>query len=208
MSEMNQDNITALDAALSAAKQRVAEKDGETNETKTSRPRLTPEEKAQRAQAKTEEKARKAVEREAKREAKRLEREAVRTTPHMKKVEKAAKALPDMASETVSLFEMVQGQLAASEITKLVAHLQHFVRVESTKAALEQRLEAGQVVAIVGGDPRYIGKTGTITKAQRIRCYVSVPGVKKDVYLFTADVRPIESAFDMSEDESATGTHG
>jgi hypothetical protein len=46
-----------------------------------------------------------------------------------------------------------------------------------------------------------VGQTGTVSKAQRIRCYVEIPGVNKPVYLFTSDVETISEIV-------ATGTNG
>ena len=43
--------------------------------------------------------------------------------------------------------------------------------------------------------------TGVVFKAQRIRCYVTLEGVSKPVYLFTSDVSPV--AAESSEAASA-----
>jgi hypothetical protein len=42
--------------------------------------------------------------------------------------------------------------------------------------------------------------TGSVTKAQRIRCYVTVPGVKREVYCFTSDIEVLEAT------QALTGT--
>jgi hypothetical protein len=84
----------------------------------------------------------------------------------------------------------------------LALHIQHFNRVKATERALDQRVVQGTPVRIIGGDPKFMGMTGTVTKAQRIRCYVTVPGAKREVYLFTSDVEVLEAV------QSATGTEG
>ena len=99
-------------------------------------------------------------------------------------------------------FNEVTTNFSAEQITALALHLQHFNRVKATERALNQKIEAGMSVRIIGGDPKYIGMTGTVSKAQRIRCYVEVPGIKKPVYLFTSDVEPSREA------PAATGTDG
>ena len=85
----------------------------------------------------------------------------------------------------------------------LALHLQHFNRVKATERALGQRVVQGTSVRIVAGDPRFIGLSGTVVKAQRIRCYVEVPGIKKPVYLFTSDVE-VQS----TSAQASTGTDG
>ena len=36
--------------------------------------------------------------------------------------------------------------------------------------------------------------TGVVSKAQRIRAYVTVEGVNKDVYVFSSDLAPLADA--------------
>jgi len=112
----------------------------------------------------------------------------------MKKVTKAAEKLGTLNDAAQLIFSDATSNLAASQVAILALHLQHFNRVKATERALNQKIEAGQTVQIVGGDPRFIGKTGTVTKAQRIRCYVTVEGSSKPIYLFTSDVQPATAA--------------
>jgi len=76
--------------------------------------------------------------------------------------------------------------------------------VQATQRALSQKVAAGDEVRILGGDPRYVGMTGTVSKAQRIRCYVTVGGVNKPIYLFTSDVQVLEGE-SLETDTSAVG---
>ena len=204
-------DVSAIDKALAAAKQRKANREGTPSETTTEaaakpakapkapsapkRPRLTDEEKAARETARAAERATKKAARETARAEKRAARDASRQPAHMRKVQKAADRLPSM-SEALQLLFNEATALTAADISALALNLQHFNRVKATERALSQTIENGMSVRIVGGDTRYIGRTGTVAKAQRIRCYVTVPGVKKDVYLFTSDVEvvPAESA--------------
>jgi hypothetical protein len=65
---------------------------------------------------------------------------------------------------------------------------------DTFRAGASNKVEAGNTVTIISGDARYVGKTGTVSKAQRIRCYVEIPGVSKPVYLFTSDVEVMAAA--------------
>lgn len=220
--------MTDIDRAVNAAKARRAAKAGEGIEAEASegtegtegsgegvskekasgRKRLTDEERAKRKEALEADRAERKEKREAERSAKKAAKEADKKTPHMSKVDKAAERLPSMASGTQSLFNEAIANLPASEVSALAAHLQHFNRVKATERALNQKVVVGDTVRIIGGDPRYIGKVGTIEKAQRIRCYVEVPGTKKSVYLFTSDVALVEEDAEEISDEQPTGTDG
>jgi transcription antitermination factor NusG len=138
--------------------------------------------------------------REVRRAAKAAERGEAKT-PHMKKIEKAAAALPEMSSSMTLTFNEVTTNFSAEQINALALHLQHFNRVKATERALAQKLDIGQRVRIVGGPTKYVGMMGTVDRAQRIRCFVEIPGFKKPVYLFTSDVEIVEEAM-------ATGTEG
>lgn len=200
--------ISEIDKALNAAKARSAAKraNGETAEkpahepkaskepAEAKRPRLSDEEKQARENARAQERAAKKAERDAQRAAKRAEREASKQPAHMRKVMKAAERLNPLAQAAQLLFNEATANLTASELATLALHMQHFNRVQATTRALGQRVEVGQQVQIVGGDPRFVGKTATVTKVQRIRCYAKIDGVKKDVYLFTSDVAPVAAA--------------
>jgi transcription antitermination factor NusG len=202
--------LSAIDKALAAAKARKATKDGTPLEAsdkpaKTKTPKVEAADKtvaklAKEAARKARQEQR-ATEREARRAAKAAER-ATAKTPHMKKIEKAATALPDMSTAMKLIFAEATTNFSAAQITALALHLQHFNRVKATERALSQKLEAGMAVRIIGGPTKHVGKMATVSKAQRIRCFVEIPGVGKPVYLFTSDV---EHVFDAKQ---ATGTEG
>lgn len=205
------DNISAIDKAIQAAQARKAAKTGSAESSDASasepkapkapkapkepkRPRLTDEEKAARTAARDAERATKKAEREAARAAKRAERDASKRTPHMSKVEKAAAKLPTLSNEAQVAFNDITANFSASMVSAIAAHLGHFNRVKATERALGQTISTGDTVRIVSGDSRFIGQTGTVSKAQRIRCYVEVAGAKKPVYLFTSDVELVQAA--------------
>jgi len=209
------DNISAIDKAIQAAQARKAAKSGDTNATtgeasatpkapkapktpkapsEPKRPRLTDEEKAARTAARDAERATKKAEREAARAAKRAARENDRKTPHMSKVEKAASKLPALNDAAQLAVNDITANFSASVVSAIAAHLSHFNRVKATERALGQTISTGDTVRIVSGDSRYIGQTGEVFKAQRIRCYVTVAGAKKPVYLFTSDVELVSAA--------------
>lgn len=203
--------LSAIDKALAAAKARKAAKDGtpidagdKPAKTKVQKIKAdgvdkTAEKLAKEAARKARQ-AQRATEREARRAAKAAER-AQAKTPHMKKIEKAAAALPDMSDAMKLVFAEATTNFGAAQINALSLHLQHFNRVKATERALNQKLEAGMSVRIIGGPTKHVGKMATVSKAQRIRCFVEIPGVSKPVYLFTSDVEYVEA-------EQATGTEG
>jgi hypothetical protein len=164
------------------------------------------------AQRETERNERKAV-RDTARAAKIAEREANKQPAHMRKVEKAAEKLGDLSESAQLLFNEATTNLPAAEVATLALHLQHFNRVQATQRALGSEIKAGDTVEIVSGDPRYLGKTGTVVKAQRIRCYVNIPGANnrpvpgtdgEGVYFFTSDVTAVEApAEESTTDEVA-----
>lgn len=192
------DGISAIDAAIANAKARRATKTGtpvtasdatvSPATTAAKRPRLTDEEKTARAAQKDVERAAAKTARDAKRAAKKAQKDADRKPAHMSKVDKAFAKLPVLGELATSMFGDITANFSRDQVAALALHLQHFNRVKATERALNQKVEAGATVTIVGGDPRYVGKTATVTKAQRIRCYVSIEGVAKPVYLFTSDV--------------------
>ena len=212
--------LSAIDKALAAAKARKAAKEAADGATAPAAERPAKEPKQPKAKKETQPDFAKAQRKEAekvlrtaakeKRDAERAQRKAEKEAAkagkaaHMKKVERAAEKLPAFASEQLTtLFNEVTTNYSSAQIAAFALHLQHFNRVKATERALTQRIETGSQVRITGGDPKYIGKSGVVSKAQRIRCYVEVPGVRKPVYLFTSDVelRAVPVA-------KATGTEG
>ena len=192
--------VSAIDKAIAAAKNRKATKtaagttEGATatattpKEPKAAKPKMSDEDKAAKLALRETERAAKKAERDVARTAKIAERNANRSPAHMKKVQKAAEKLTALGTAAELIFNEATANLPGAELAALATHIQHFNRVKATERALNQNLEVGQEVNIVGGDPRFIGKTGTLAKVQRIRCYVTVEGINKPVYLFTSDV--------------------
>lgn len=218
MSEKN-DTISAIDKALAAAKARKAARQagGEIAETPTkpSKGSKSPskasgtkpakevaDKEAARAAREKEREAAKAK-RDAEREAKKAEKAAAKKPAHMSKVDKAAEKLPALSENASSVFNDAVANLPAAQVAALALHLQHFNRVKATERAMTAKIEEGLEVEIIGGDPRFIGKVGTVVKAGRLRCHVEVEGLDKNVYCFTSDVAPV-----AAEEVEATGTDG
>lgn len=156
-----------------------------------SKPKLSDEEKAAKQASKDAESAAKKAAREQERDAKKAQKDADRKPAHLRKVQRAAERLSPLGQAAQLLFNEATAGLSAADLASLAQHIQHFNRENATVRALSQKLSVGDAVTFVGGDPRYIGKTGTVNKSQRIRCYIDVPGAKKPVYCFTSDVAPV-----------------
>ena len=196
--------LSAIDKALAAAKARKAAKEGSSLEETPATPEAKPtdEQKAQKIADRAAKQAQLKADREARKQAKAAEK-ANGKPAHMKKIDRAASKLPVLNDQMQFTFNEVTTNFSAEQITALALHLQHFNRVKATERALGQRVVQGTSVRIVAGDPRFIGLSGTVVKAQRIRCYVEVPGIKKPVYLFTSDVE-VQS----TSAQASTGTDG
>ncbi len=194
--------LSAIDKALAAAKARKAASASTPTEASGDQPVVKIKKSdADKAQRNADREARKA-QRDAERAARKLAKASQPKGPaHMKKLDRAAGKLPSLNDQMQLTFNEVTTNFSAEQVTALALHLQHFNRVKATERALGQKVEAGMTVRIIGGDPRFIGMTGTVNKAQRIRCYVDVPDVRKPVYLFTSDVEVVVS-------QAATGTNG
>lgn len=194
------ESISAIDAAVNAAKARKASKSGSGG---SATPKAAKPEKA--AKPTDEEKAAAKAAKQVLREAKKAEKLAGRKPAHMSKVERAAKNLPGLTNRAEMTFNELIVNLTASEITSLAAHLMHFNRAQATERSLTQKLSVGDRVRILGGDPKYVGLMGTLSKVQRIRTYVNVDGFTKPAYCFTADCEKIEAEQAIDQ---ATGTDG
>ncbi len=218
------DTVSAIDQAISRAKARKAAKSGEVEgegkpakapkepkaPAEPKRPRRTDEEKAAIIAQRDAERATRKADREAKRAAAKAAKASEAKTPHMSKVDKAASKLPALSASAQSTLNEITANFTANftaaEVSALAAHLSHFNRVKATERALGQTIKADDTVRIVGGDARFIGLVGTVAKAQRIRCYVTVEGLKKPVYLFTSEVELVETpAEGIIEEEAAVG---
>jgi len=210
-------NVTEIDKAIAAAKARKAAKVGSgeasakpAKEPKApsaprepKRPRQTDEEKAAKLAARETERAARKAARDTARAEKLAARNANRQPAHMRKVQKAAEKLQALSDAAQLLLNEATTNFTAAELANIALHIQHFNRVGATERALSQKIEKDMQVTVVGGDPRYIGKTGTVFKAQRIRCYVTIDGFAKPVYLFTSDVAPATASANESTAASA-----
>lgn len=206
INESQFEGMDAIDAAIAKAKARA-------------KARLSSEESAivessngekTSRQARAEIRASQKVAREQARNEKKLLKELAKSSAdskpvHMKKVERAAGRLPQMGSVASGLFEEATRSLNAEQRAALALHIQHHNRVQSTlQATSSSPLKIGQVVKIMGGDPKFIGSIGAVEKVQRIRCYVSVPGSRRPVYCFVSEVDRLEEDSTSGVPESTT----
>lgn len=204
-------DASKIDAAINAMKAKKAKKDPnapvEDTEDKPKRTRLTPEQRTERDTQREIERIEKKEARDQAKSEKEAKREADRKPAHMAKVEKAAEKLPALTAEAQGFYDQVTKNLNAAEIFAMTENFRHFVRMQRTEAALNTKLNKGDQVTIVSGNPRFIGCLATVTKPQRIRCYVEVEGYDKPIYLFTSDVELVEAAPqalpELDEDDQA-----
>jgi len=192
-------SVGQLDRAIAAARRRTEERQkegaarpggsprGSTAE-RPQRARLTPEERAARDLKRDAERSAAKAERDRARDERRAAREAQRAQPHLAKVQKAEARLPKLTERAAAVFRDITVNLTGAEASSLALHLNHHNRASATQRAVGLKLEEGMQVRITGGDPRFIGQEGTVVRAQRIRCYVEVPGTKKPVYLLISEV--------------------
>lgn len=197
--------LSAIDAAINKAKAnktRRAQADG-TSEAEgtvtdevavTKRPRLSDTEKLERQAKRDAERSARKAERTTAREAKRAERDANKVPAHLAKVQKAASKLPALNEAAQLTFNEITTNHGRDQINAISAHLAHFNRQKATERALGMSFGVGDTVRIVAGDTKFVGLTGTVSKAQRIRMYVSIDGFKKPIYCFTSDVELVEAA--------------
>jgi hypothetical protein len=189
-------NVANLDKALAEAKAKAAARKaaaGQAVAASTASKAKVPADKdaakAQREKERAEAKAKRDTEREARKAAK----EAEKKPAHMSKVQKAAEKLPKLEKDAEDVFNDITTNLPAAQLAALALHIQHFNRAKATERAAGTKIEEGDEVEIVGGDPRFIGKVGEVVKAGRLRCHVEVEGLDKNVYCFTSDVVKVES---------------
>ena len=112
---------------------------------------------------------------------------------HISKVEKLAATLPKLSTAGQAVYDQAAA-LQRSEIELVVAHLSCLARKDATIAAASTTLKVGQRVEVIGGQAKYIHAVGTVSKVQRIRCFVTLDDTGRDVYLFTSDVQPVQVA--------------
>lgn len=181
----------AIEAALAAARQ------GDPALRGRGRPALTPEQRAERVTAAAALKAEKAAAKLAKQELrlaaaeqKRAERaSAPPRPPRVSKLDRAADRLP-VLSEGASGFI---NSLDVGDYLSVIKHLQFKLRTTATVDNTQVGLKAGQVVRILGGNHKFVGQLGTITKARRVRCYVTPVGSERELYLLTGEVEAVET---------------
>lgn len=203
--QINQDSsksLSAIDRALAAARARAAQRAAVVasgSEEAESEPKVKKETqpdfaKAQKDRANKELTDLQRAAAKAKRDEERAQRKAEKAAAaegkksHMKKVERAASKLPTLSSEAQAKLNELRLELSNVELTALSAHILHHVRATATVAAAGKRPEVGATVRIVGGDPKFVGKTGTVVDSRPLRCFVEVDGAKKPVYLFNSEV--------------------
>ena len=166
--------------------------------------------KAQGQGAKKQGQATAKQEKPAKKPREKKERPARETPAHMPKVEKQAASLPQM-SQDVQTLHAAAINLSTADILAFVAHLNIAVRRRGVQQAAalnaqskdnpsKQLVPGARVKIVTSQNTRFIGLEGTVTKVQRIRCYVALDGreysVKEDGkgnkftgdYFFTSDV--------------------
>ncbi len=218
--KLNDQDVTDIDKALAAAKARKAAKAGGTATPATpteKKPKITDEERAARTALLEQQRAERKATKEQARAAKLAERQNGKQPAHMRKVMKAAEKLSPLSQAAELLLNEATTNLTQAELASLASHIAHFNRTKATERALTSTVEIGQSVEIVGGDPRYVGKRGTVVKSQRIRCYVNIPGEnnrpipgveESGIYFFISEVAPVaeEAAQnDNTTEHAATG---
>jgi len=207
MTDIDNNKLSKIDAAIAAAKARKAAREAlEGNEaapaTKANKvPKITAEERAAKKEAILVERAVRQAAKAAERESKREQKQPRQKVAHMSKVERAASKLPALQPNVLQGYNDIITNFSADQISALALWLQHYNRVSATQKALTAKVEIGDTVTIIGGDPKWFGKTGRIVEARRIRCFVEVEGANKPVYLFTSDVK-------LATPDVVTGTEG
>lgn len=155
------------------------------------RPKLSEEERARRdAAALAEKEARKAA-----REALRAERNANKPEAipgRLKKLEKAAQRLPALTDEQRHTVDTLFQTFNRDEISGLIAHVDHELRVHSVTEAQNVELEMNALVRINNVASRFHGKLGRVTKVGKLRCYVApLDAPEREEYLFLSDVTKV-----------------
>lgn len=180
--------------------------------TATETPKVTSAElkKQERADAK----AAKDAERETKKAARIAERAAKKAakpvraaSAHMAKVQKYELSLPAPSDEVKEMLEATTA-LSVGDLNVLASWVALEARKRATANSTGRKLSVGDQVRITSGNQtRYIGKEGTVSRTNRIRCFVTVPGFDREVYLFAGDVTVIEKAtqqINISSDDTSS----
>lgn len=216
--QMDAERMKKIDAALARAKaqkEAVGANQGNPGESIEDRTKRLAAERTQRQEEKDKDREARRQERQAELDKQRAERKqardqkrearlaelAQRKPAHLSKVEKAAANLPPMNEETQAVFDAAS-KLNRTDIEILASHLSFEARKNATLQATSANLKVGMQVTVISGQARFIGQTGTVTKVQRIRCFVQLDESGKEIYLFTSDVAPDT---EVAEVAAATG---
>lgn len=109
---------------------------------------------------------------------------------HLKKVERAKAKLPQLNEKMQVLVDNIVSSFSLHQLDAMAMHMQLHARAEKTRLASKGgALPIGASVTIFGGDPRYIGKVGTVVTSQKLRATVAVEGAKKPVYIYTSEAK-------------------
>jgi hypothetical protein len=106
----------------------------------------------------------------------------------MKKVNNARAKLPALNGESTKMYDEILSSFSVAQIEALSSHLALGARAKKTEAATRApRLPLGAMVRVSGGDPRYIGKVGTVVHSQKLHAKVEVPGMSRLVYIYNGE---------------------
>ena len=208
MENASTNNLSAIERALIAARARKAAREAvETPVDEAAageRPDLvvakvtakgSPDAAARRAEREAAAAASKAR-RDAERAARRAEKEARAAAAPPRgtaKIERLRDRLAPLSAELSPAYDDLVARFGTRDLDALAQHLLVRVRAAAMSASQDRRggVEVGARVRITGGEPRFVGREGTVTKVQRIRCFVEIEGVKSPVYTFLADVEAV-----------------
>lgn len=164
-------------------------------EAKELREKASAERKALRDQERSE-RATKRAERKQKSDEKKAAREKAKAD---KQASRAKKSAP-LSEAAQAVLESAK-QLPAGDVSALSQALTKLSKERSVAeaGAISDRPEEGDLVEVVSG--QFAGKKGTVTRAQRVRCFVQMPevlgadGQPKTAYLYLSEVKVLpESA--------------
>lgn len=120
-------------------------------------------------------------------------KEASKLPKHQAKLDRAKLQLPVMDESLKQTFDDFVVSYEFSELETFASHLNFYVREKQTQNAVSTTVEVGQTVRIKSGNQKHLGKIGVVSRSQRIRCYVSLPNLEKEIYLFNSDVEPVSN---------------
>jgi hypothetical protein len=201
-----------IEAAIALAKARNAGTAAATRKPRPTQEELDAAREARKNERaiRQEELAAQREERKAEREIKKAQKQAAQEikVPNTARLKTASDKLPQLSDNASGcVLNVIGANLNETELACVITHLQYSLRSRQTLAAVNgSSLEVGDEVIIVTGQANYIGKTGTVTKVSRIRCFVQVPGKESALYLYTSDVRKISETNELEETEEVTET--